>query len=1042
MWMVKEKLQNFVKMLETRRYMETREIPAMIKLQEQPGHDPTSDIGLLEGLHIEPGQKWADRDERVWLSIPLAFEGGATDGSPVALLDFGVGNDSNTRGWEGIIYIDGKPYQGVDRMHREVVLPQSFISGPSALPCYMWSGLADPYQVLGHNYQAVLDSDVDQLYFTLKNIMELCEELGESDPLYHQWLQLANRIAHAVDPTVPDEAFISDVRKANADVETNFPQWPSSQSLVQVTAVGHTHIDLAWLWRLQDTREKAYRSFSTVLHFMKHYPSYHFVQSQPQIYEYIAEDHPEVFAEIAQRVHEGRWEPVGSLWVESDTNLPSGEALVRQILVGSEFFEKHFGTQTPVAWLPDTFGFSAALPQILFRAGIHHFVTTKLSWNQQNRMPDDTFYWRGLDGSQVTAHFITTPAQGSEHFSTYNGNLNARSLRGIWQEYRNKPENNQLLLAYGWGDGGGGPTRDMLEDYQQLRRLSGVPALQDQSVGAYLAALDQRLAEADHVPVWEGELYLEYHRGTYTSQAKVKWFNRKLERRLHDVEVLWTQLAHSAGSVAYPSEEIAALWKILLRYQFHDILPGSAIGPVYSEAHEQYALAMEKAQQLIDRGLATYTHAGSGPRVLVYNGLLAHRHELLEVPAHEGSWQTPDGTSLLSQSLPEDGGTARTLVSFPEIPSGGLAVLVPNRQGADEPRLVVRVSEQKLETPWFVLRWNDVGQLTSWFDKHANREVLAPGTCANVFQVFEDLPLNFDAWDIDAYYEEKQQVVTELLGVEVVERGPLRARIHFTWKFRASVINQWLTAYHHEPRIDFVTEVDWHEHHQLLKVAFPVNIHSTTARYAIQFGNIERPTVRNTSWDRAKFEVPGHHWADYSEGDYGVALLNDSKYGYDIHDGSMRLTLLKSATFPDPDADQGHHEFVYALYPHQGSFVEARVHETAERLNSPCCVAVRTDTSERESQVPALTHGFWVEGNHVWLDTLKPTQDGSPNIVIRLYEFGGLHGLVNVHVPAMWKTCQAVTLTEIAEEAPQIIPGGVLTLDTAPYVIYSFLLRS
>ena len=1021
-----------------RRYVNLRVIPEFIKV----GHlDSEVQPDKQSGTHIQAGDRWAVQDEHTWMLAALSIDSPASGQLPVVLLDFGIGNESNTRGWEGVVLIGGREYQGIDRMHREVILPKDFLTTQTMLACFLWSGLADPYQILALNYQGLLDMPTDDVYFTLKNILEVADELHDDDPLKYRWLKYVDDLARSIDMTQTNDKFFQDVRQVQSQLKAGLPSWPSSQSLVQVTALGHTHIDMAWLWRLGDSREKAYRSFTTVLRFMDQFPDYHFIQSQPQLYEYVQADHPELFPIIRQRVQEGRWEPIGAFWVETDTNLPSGEALIRQILWGTRYFVQQFGQETRVAWLPDTFGFSAALPQILKRSGIHHFVTTKLSWNQTNPMPHDTFYWRGLDGSMVVAHFLTTPAPG-EKFATYNGNLSAKSVMGLWKRYRDKARNQELLLAFGWGDGGGGPTRDMLENLDRLRGIAGAPTLVQSSLKSYLTQLDDRLNGSPDVPVWDGELYLEYHRGTYTSQGRMKWFNRKLERVLHDLEVLWTQISFLRDN-HYPYESLRRLWKVLLVHQFHDILPGSAIGPVYEEAQVAYHSALEEANRLIDVGIRQVAKGIPGPAVLIFNGLFTERTALVEIPTATREWSKPNGVRTASQLIERDRSN-HVLLLVRDIPPAGLCVLYPRKpqtETGDTALAEIFVDSHDIDTPWYHIVWNDQGQLTSWFDKGAHREVVPQGRFANEFQVFEDLPLNFDAWDIDPFYEEKQEIIDDLVRVEIVESGPMRVKVYFQWQFRSSVIQQWLTAYAHTPRVDFITRINWQEHHHLLKVAFPVTIRSSSARYSIQFGNIKRPTIRNTSWDQAKFEVPGHHWADLAEEDYGVALMNDSKYGYDIHDGVMRLTLIKSATFPDPNADQGVQEMTYALYPHRGTFVAAHVHEMAERLNSPCRVLQKMD-HEKDGGELIETGGYWVEGNHVWFDTLKPLEDESCGVVIRLYEFGGIRGTVRIHLPQQWKFYRPILLTEEADGEERPIPSKGIELTTEPYVIYSFALRS
>ena len=728
------------------------------------------------------------------------------------------------------------------------------------------------------------------------------------------------------------------------------------------------------------------------------------------------QDYPGLFAQVKARVAAGDWEATGGMWIEADTNITSGESLVRQFLYGQRYLRDELGVRGDILWLPDVFGYSAALPQLIVKSGMKYFLTTKISWSQFNRFPYDTFRWRGLDGTEVLTHFVTTP-DIDERFATYNGKVSPHAIKGVWDGYQQKDVNDELINLYGWGDGGGGPTREMLESGRVLADQPGLPRVVPDVAEAFFKRVDQRTAD-QALPVWDGELYLEYHRGTYTSQAAIKRANRQAEILYHDVE--W--LGAMAGLLVqhpFPAAALREAWESILLNQFHDILPGSSIGPVYVDALAEHAQiqatgrsALAGAQQALLAGLAPV-----GESVVVFNPLAWKRDELVELPAGTvlpGAQLAADHTLFLARGLPALG-----YDSYP------LAAL--STAGAEP----MTVTPRQLENRFYTLVLNERGQITSLFDKAHQRQVLPLGARANVLQAFEDRPLNFEAWDIDIYYQEKMTEVDALAEAVVEETGPLRGTLRLTWRYLDSVITQRLTLYAHSPRIDFRTEVDWHAHQVLLKAAFPVAVRATRATYEIQFGSVERPTHWNTSWDWARFEVCGHKWADLSEGDYGVALLNDCKYGYDIKDNVMRLTLIKSGIDPDPQADQGRHVFTYSLLPHAGGWREGGVVREAYALNDPAFAAIRPHLSSTQAPFSALAQTrplpplleegllplageggrgddvspeaqpsgegerpfvpsrFSLAGlnaDHVLLETVKPAEDGDA-VIFRVYEY-------------------------------------------------------
>lgn len=714
---------------------------------------------------------------------------------------------------------------------------------------------------------------------------------------------------------------------------------------------------------------------------MEQFPDYLFLQTQPQLYAYVKEDYPELYEQIKARIQEGQWEVEGSMWLEADCNIPSGESLVRQIVFGKRFIKEEFGRDCHVLWLPDVFGYSWALPQILKLAGISSFMTTKISWNQYNRMPHDTFWWRGLDGTDMLTHFITTPEPwnaADSWFYTYNGLIEAKTVLGAWKGYRDKAINKELLLAYGYGDGGGGVNRDMLELRRRLDEVPGLPHVKPGKAGTYFQQLNETVANAkEYVHRWDGELYLEYHRGTYTSQGLVKRHNRKLELALRSLEARAVAKTWRQGFRGYPAEALKNAWTIVLRNQFHDIIPGSSIREVYQDAEVEYAEAWaymkaaeaELAGKAIEDGWSVWVPGSyEMPRLVHIPGLQADRLGIYDGAKRLPAQQVDDGWIVLLQAQAAVG-------------SVRLSVKQEAEEQALETAFIWR--DGTLSTPFYEVEWNEAGQIAVLYDKEARRHVLPEGKAANVLQLFEDKPLAHDAWDIDLFYQEKAPCDPVFQGMEIIEIGPLRAVLRVSYTYHRTTIEQDILFYAHSKRIDFSTNVDWHEQQKLLKVAFPVDVRATAATYDIQFGNVERPTHWNTSWNMAKFESVGHQWADLAETGYGASLLNDCKYGYDIKGNVLRLSLLKGATYPDTEADQGKHAFTYAFYPHCGDWREANTQGEAWDLNAPLIA----------EQTEAVHKLLSVRLSHVHLDAIKKAEDGASSI-IRLHEFEGRSGKV------------------------------------------------
>lgn len=812
-------------------------------------------------------------------------------------------------------------------------------------------------------------------------MLDTVQCLDEKDPVKYELRTALDQACLLIDWAYPGSGEFYDSLHQADDFLNEKINGMKKDSLVKVKCVGHTHIDMAWLWRLKHTHEKASRSFSTVLRMMEMFPEYIFLQTQPQLYEYIKEDFPEIYEEIKKRIKEGRWEVDGGMWVEADCNLTSGESLTRQILIGSKFIKEEFGKEVEYLWLPDVFGYSWALPQILKKSGIDMFMTTKISWNQYNRMPHDTFKWKGMDGTEVLTHFITTPEPWNEPgswFYTYNGLLTAKTVKGVWDAYSEKEMNQELLISYGYGDGGGGVNRDLLERRRRIDKIPGLPSLETSTAGAFFRDLKKTVKNTDRfVHTWDGELYLEYHRGTYTSQGYNKRMNRKMELLYRTAEWLTAMGGVREGRLELAEQEkLTEGWKRILTNQFHDIIPGSSIHEVYEDARKDYETIKNIGKDVI-RDYLEKSLEKDETSYTVYNASGWDTDEIAAVPQTAlGVYTDGKGTVLTSQQ-----GQGVTYVLVKNVPAMGYQRITFHPGQVEEKKEAFRIEGREIETPYYILNINEQGQIEKLYDKEYQRNVLAPKERGNVLQMFEDKPLDNDAWDIDIYYQQKMREVTDLKKWEIKEQGSLRLVIGLEWKYMNSTIEQEMILYSTNRRIDFSTHVDYRERQQLLKAAFPVDIRTTYATYDTQYGNVRRPNHWNTSWDQARFESVGHRFADLSERNYGVALLNDCKYGYDVKDNLLRISLLRSGKQPDHMQDIGEHVFTYSLLPHGGDFVEGGVVPSAFELNNPVLAV------EGKEKTDAVSF-FTLDNPEVEVDAVKKSEDGK-YLVVRFHDFAG-----------------------------------------------------
>lgn len=1034
MFFTEEKIHKRVTELNAYRYRERKPITNWQMLMDRDGKEKYPPInGVWEPITV--GQEWRELDSYIWLKSEVVVP---KQDHVLLLFDLGLPGNLNQTGFEGLVFIDGKPYQGIDSNHKEVLLRKEYEGQILKIAIKLWTGMYGRHgnreEGLIHKFRyadiAVLDKPTDDLYFTARNMIDTVDITSEDSPVRVELLKQLNRTVKLIDWQVPSS---NDFYKSIGEADHLLNGYLSNvvkNTPITVTALGHTHIDLAWLWRIKHTREKAARSFATVLRLMEHYPEYVFMQSTPQIYQFIKEDYPEIYTQIKKRIAEGRWEIDGGMWLEADCNMPSGESLVRQILFGTRFMEKEFNKRPHYLWLPDVFGYSWALPQILKKSGLNTFMTTKISWNEYNRMPHDTFMWKGIDGTSILTHFITTPDPGKmkenpdSWFYTYNGLMTPSSVKGLYDAYSDKTLNNSLLLAYGYGDGGGGVNRDMLESRRKLNKIPGLPKVKTDTARSFFDNLHDTVANSDqYVPEWDGELYLEFHRGTYTSQAYMKKMNRFLELYYRELEFESVMANLFQNKLTYPQTELNNGWTIILRNQFHDIIPGSAIHEVYQDSRIDYGHALKIAKTIKSNiNKSMYTNAQG---YTLINSAGWNRSDIVDIPTSEATaFITEDGDVLK---------VAKTATGYqvyvPNIPALGIKKikLVPENTQRIANKYTANIRQNKLETKFYKLSWNKQGQLVKLYDKTAERDVFTQNSLNNTLEIYEDKPRDYDAWNIDFYYYQKKYILSAK-EIEVVENNKLSVTIRFIYAYQSSKIVQDMILYSENRRIDFKTKVVWNERQKLLKVGFLPEIRATEARYQIQFGNLKRTTTWNTSWDWAKFETVGHQWADLSEHGYGVALLNNSKYGYAIKDNRMSLTLLKGAISPDPKADIGTHEFTYSLLPHKGDFIEGKVEQNAWALNKP--ITVKTGICDDK-----LDRLFTMPKKQVLnVDAVKKAED-SDNIIIRLHDHTGGHRKVKLTPQFSSLGWAEVNLIEDIDSDTEWHTSKEVILDLKPYEI-------
>ncbi|RUT36494.1 alpha-mannosidase [Paenibacillus zeisoli] len=968
-------------------------------------------------------------------------------------------------GGEGLLRVNGRSFQGLDRNHTYVTLDPSKVGSTPVLEIELFDPVPEPVDPL--NRQAVIqppitsvtslmvrpNHQVRSLMYTVTVIRDTALLLSGEDfrrtrlieALYRamdQFMNLETKEIHEGEFIASiEETLVRGVKEVGGNAE----------GLEHM--VGQSHIDIAWLWPVRETVRKTSRTFSTVDRLMDEYPEYRYAQSQPLLFAFLKQQDPELYERVKARVAEGRWELVGGMWVEPDLNIPSGESLIRQMLYGQRFYREEFGRTSRIEWLPDTFGYCASLPQILKHGGVEYFMTTKLGWNDTNVFPHDLFHWVGIDGTSMLSYL--------NH--GVNEHTLPKDIHDHWQSYRQKAAHPEQMLLYGHGDGGGGVTREMLEYIDRAELMVGQPASRYSTASEFFAGISKAQPK---LPEWHGDLYLELHRGTYTTHARNKRKNRKAEVLYREAE-LWNSLAlaavdkakdkamdkamdrtmDKAMDKAAQAEIRSALhegWKLILLNQFHDIIPGSAITEAYVTSEKEYT-------QIFDYGISSLRHGleivadqvrtdgyGEGTPYIVFNSLGWCRSAVIRIRTEAAEYEQAFSVfDSEGRKLPIEREADGVTVLVPEIPALGYTTIW--LKSCSEEVLGSGSSTEwnnTWETAFYRVNFNDRGEITSLYDKAAGRELVKKGERANQFHFFHDRPTLWDAWDLDDRYEEQVAGEAQLLEPPTVHAGTVRDVLRFRWRIHQSEIRQDMIFYHNDRRIDFSTEVSWNEAHKLLKVGFPVDVVTDKATYEIPFGTLERPTHRNTSWEQAQYEVCGHRFADVSEHGYGVSLLNDCKYGYDIQGSTIRLSLLRAPKWPDVEADLGEHEFTYSLYPHEGDWRTAHTLRRAAELNHDVSVQ---QTSRHAGNLPVSGSLIELESRHVILDTVKPAEDGQGTI-LRFYESSGGRETVKLNWPYAFKT---VYLSNALED-----PGDVLEvnesqieLSFSPYEIVTILIQ-
>ncbi|MGC5776828.1 alpha-mannosidase [Paenibacillus pabuli] len=973
-------------------------------------------------ITLSQGERWGELWDCAWFCFTGSIPPSGSDAKAVLLLD--------VNGELCLVDHEGTPVQGLTTINSEfeftLGLPGKRVVELDHSSITVTDGTFELWADAGNNdlfgkYQggtvkeAILahcHEDIRSLYYDTEVLLETAEHLPVNTARRERILQSLYDASIVLTEFTPDR-----IHRAQQLLNEQLSR-RGGDPVLNISAVGHAHIDLAWLWPIRETIRKGARTFSTVLRMMERYPDYVFGASQPQLYDWMKQHYPKLYDQIKERVQEGRWEPQGAMWVESDTNVPGGESLVRQILYGKRYFQQEFGMEMKSLWMPDVFGYSASLPQLLKKSGVDYMMTQKLSWSEYNRHPHHSFLWEGIDGSSVLTHM---PPE-----DTYNSPAAPRSIAKAEREYLDKNVSSHALMLFGIGDGGGGPGEEHLERLEREKNLLGLAPVVQEPSWKFFERLNE---ERERFQIWRGELYLEKHQGTLTSQARSKRYNRKMEKALRELEFAAVLAARMGKS--YPAEALETIWKEVLLYQFHDILPGSSIKRVYDESLIRYEELLQQTEGMITE---TYSYIadhissqeGRDDSTVVFNSLPWERQEWLHL---NGRWHKVQVPSM-GYTVVSDHGDREVL--------GEIATGVETDAAALETDFRVTTKERSMENDFFVLTFDENGGITSIMDKLEGREVIQQGQLGNNLRVYHD---EGDAWDFRHDYSAQEGMPLILNDIHEFRDGP-KVGLSLDYSYGESSLTQTVILTEGSRRIDFDTVVNWQENGKMLRTSFPVNIRTDQVHCEIQFGSLSRPTHRNTMWDFAKDEICAHQWVDISEPDYGVALLNDCKYGHRAIHNVLDLHLLRSSSYPDPVADRAEHSFTYSLYPHQGNHVQAEIYRKGNELNIPLRLSSLSvpSTDVAEEKLPYTKSFLQPDHPHIMVESIKKAED-SNDIIVRLYETSGTQ--VKTKLSIGWNAAKVweVDLMENNMSSLELQNKSDVVLSFTPFEIISLRLK-
>ena len=931
---------------------------------------------------------------------------------------------------EGHVVIDGEHYQGHDNNRTRIPLRSEWAG--KSLPLEILSYCKSRGFINGIGIERV-DRIVENYYYSYMVAVEFY--MLENKTRQSENTHIRVRVNSAIEASIKDldvdaegEALHASVKRAAETLKARLSEIDDGDVRGWVDFIGHTHIDVAWLWQLKDTVRKCGHTFPNMLRLMDEFPDFTFSCSQLQLMDYTKRYYPEVFEQIKERVKEGRWEIVGPMWVESDCNVVSGESLVRQVLYGVRFSEQEFGTRSKVAWLPDTFGFQPNMPQILKKSGTDFFYTYKLHWQHQNRFPYGMFRWQGLDGSEVVSSIAFNPG-------CYNGDPTPEQVREAKDRNLQNGVFDDVIFPYGHGDGGGGPTREMIEYARRLEDFPGLPRTRMERADTYFERLNEK---RDELPVWFGELYIETHRGTLTTQGKMKRANRMAEIMYQNAEKLGVcaELLGAEPDWALLNEG----WKTILLLQFHDILPGSSIHSVYAE---DCAAGYEKIFALVKAFTEKLTASAGEGVFAACNFLSWTRHAVCEFTcpaAAIGAGETlvdADGNAVPCSVSEAGNGMVRVVFEAKALPPLGMKAY-SFAKATPVKGVCAAVTEKDgeitLETAQNIVTVDALGRLSRLYDKRAGREALSAP--ANDIRLFRDGPQGEDAWNIYDLYKKRPVDCEWDVKLALTENSAFRAVVHVEKRIEKCVVSQDIVVYQDSPVVDFKTKIDWQVRHTVMRVYFPANVKSQTAAYEVGFGTFLRPTIANTPYDQSKFEVCAHKFADLSEGDYGVSVINDCKYAHDCVDNTLGITLLRGTTHPDTMADLGEHEINYAIYPHTGDWRAAQTARKGHEFNNAATVLPAPAAAAQKLGGKGLLS---VDNENIIVDTVKRAEDGN-GYIVRAYECNGNRGTAALTFARALKAAAEVDLVEESPTAADFA-GDTLRFAFTPYEIKTFRIQ-